>query len=218
MQELFHKLGEHIGYVIIAAITVIVIWIKDLIKKWVERKKRQKDHSISGKNIKIHSELDEILTEFRLLTDCARISIIQFHNGEYFYNGSPILKFSMTHESCARGVSSTIQKIQGYYLSPYYKLIELAEKEFSVISVENMEDLNLKGFFHANNTISFILLPIKCEKNVNMIGLLLIEWCSEPKSEKINKEEIQKLCGKFLSLIKNILNNKKVETSDETRI
>jgi len=218
MDQLLQKLGEHVAYIVIVVITFIVIWITEKIKKLLQKRKKKLNDAITSKNIKIYSELDEILTEFRVLSDCARISILQFHNGEYFYNGSPILKFSMTHESCARGVSSTIQKIQGYYLSPYYKLIELAQKEFTVISVENMEDLNLKGFFHANNTISFILLPIKCGKNVNMIGLLLIEWCSEPKSEKINKEEIQKLCGKFLSLIKNILNNKKVEISDETRI
>jgi len=210
MQELFHKLGEHIGYVIIATITVIIIWIKDLIKKFIERKKRQKDHSISHKNIKIHSELDEILTEFRLLTDSARISIIQFHNGEYFYNGSPILKFSMTHESRTRGMSSIIEKIQGYYLSPYYNIVEFAENDFEIHDIKDLKESNLKGFLHSNNTLCFAVLAIKCHKNINIIGLVLIEWASAIKQQSINKVEIQKTSEKYISLIKNILNNKKI--------
>jgi len=211
MQELVYKLGEHIGYAVIAIITVIIIWITDKIKKLLEKRKKRNKDAITVKNIKIYSELDEILTEFRVLTDSARTSIIQFHNGEYFYNGSPILKFSMTHESVTRGVTTIIEKIQGYYLSPYYDIIQLSEKPFQINNINDLVGSNLKGFFDAHNTISFVILPIKCHKNINIIGVLLVEWSSEAKSEKINKQEIEILCQKFLSLIKNILNNKNRE-------
>lgn len=211
MEDLIHKLGEHIGYAIIAIITIIIVWITDTIKKILGKRKKRKQESISIKNIKIYSELDEILTELRVLSDSARTSIIQFHNGEYFYNGSPILKFSMTHESVTRGVSSIIQKIQGYYLSPYYEIIQLSEKPFEINNINEFIGSNLKGFFDVHNTISFVILPIKCHKNINIIGILLVEWCSEAKSNKINKEEVKILCQKYLTLIKNILNNKNRE-------
>lgn len=211
MQELIYKLGEHIGYAVIAIITVIIIWITDKIKKILEKRKKRKQDAITIKNIKIYSELDEILTEFRVLSDSARTSIIQFHNGEYFYNGSPILKFSMTHESVTRGVSSIIEKIQGYSLSPYYDMVQLSEKPFRINNTNEFSGSNLKGFFDAHNTISFVILPIKCHKNINIIGILLVEWCSEAKSDKINKEEVEILCQKYLSLIKNILNNRNKE-------
>jgi hypothetical protein len=69
----------------------------------------QKYKTLFGKNdnfIFIHSEIHEMLTELRVLTDSARAQIIQFHNGEYFMDGVSMRKFSVTHESLEKGIDS----------------------------------------------------------------------------------------------------------------
>jgi hypothetical protein len=208
MEKLFQQLGEHLGYVLVAIITVLIVAIKDLIKKWLEKKQNKKD-AINTSKVKINCEVNELLAEFRVLSDSARISILQFHNGDYFYNGSPILKFSMTHESCARGVSRIIEKIQAYHLSAYYQLLELSELDFKIHSTKELKESNIKGYMDVNNTVSFSVFSIKCQKNFNIIGLILIEWCSESKSKMINTEETGKICDKYVGLVKNIINNQK---------
>lgn len=208
MEKLFQQLGEHLGYVLIAMFMVIIIAIKDLIKKWLEKKQDKKD-AITASKLKINCEVNELLAEFRVLSDAARISVLQFHNGDYFYNGSPVLKFSMTHESCTRGVSRITEKIQGCHLSAYYQLLELCELDFEIHSTKELKESNLKGYMDSNNTVSFSVFSIKCQKNLNIIGLVLVEWCSESKSKLINIEEVEKICYKYMGLIKNIINNQK---------
>lgn len=208
MELLLQKLGENIGYVIIPLLLVLLIWLKEVLDKLLAKKKKNKELKLIV-DIKDDAHLNEILTEFRLFTDCCRVSIIQFHNGEYFYNGSPILRFSITHESCSIGIKRNINQIKDYYLSGYYQIIELVEAPFTVYETLSLNESNFKGLMDSNNTLNFVLLPIKCNKNVNIIGIILLEWCSIFKSEKIISEEIEKSCEKYSRLIKNIINTKK---------
>jgi len=206
MEDLWHETLKNIGYIIIVIIFILITWLKGFIEKKLDKKKVKKE-LISVSNIKIHSVLHEILTEFRFSTDSARASIIQFHNGEYFYNGSPILKFSVSHESCVLGVSPTMDDIQDHYLSRYFQLIELAEQPLQIYYTDEIKESNFKGFLESKNTVAFCLIPIKCSKNINMMGILSLEWCSKPKAEKIDKEKVTILCQKYGRLIKNIINN-----------
>lgn len=210
MEALLQKLGENIGYVLIPIIMVFLVWLKDILDKFIIKRKKTKELRLIS-NFKQDAHINEILTEFRLLTNACRSSVIQFHNGDYFYNGSPILRFSMTHESCYMGIKRNINQIQNYYLSAYYQLIELVEKPFNIYETLLLNESNFKGLMEFNNTINFVLLPIKCPKNVNIIGLILLEWCVLHKSESIDRIEIKKICEKYVRLIKNIINNKNNE-------
>lgn len=58
------------------------------------------------KEIEISTEVVEALAGLRALTGAARAYVFQFHNGDYFSNGSSILRQTCTHESVSPGVSS----------------------------------------------------------------------------------------------------------------
>ena len=64
---------------------------------WKTTKKYKKDYQTAF--TQIHSEIHELLTELRIVTDSARTQVIQLHNGDYFMDGVSMRKFSVTHES-----------------------------------------------------------------------------------------------------------------------
>lgn len=206
MEDLWHETLKNIGYIIVVIVFVLITWLKSFIEKKFASKRLKKE-LLSVSDIKIHSILHEILTEFRFSTDAARVSIIQFHNGDYFYNGSPILKFSVSHESCVIGISPTMDSIQDLYLSRYFQLVELAEQPLQIYYTDEIKESNFRGFMESKNTIAFCLIPIKCQKNMNIMGIISIEWCSKTKSDQINKEKVFETCEKYTRLIKNKINN-----------
>ena len=83
------------------------IWIaigSALILGGIKFFKKMKKEFIKDNFIQIHTEIHELLTELRVLTDSARTQVIQFHNGEYFIDGISMRKFSLTHESVEKGI------------------------------------------------------------------------------------------------------------------
>ena len=110
----------------------------------------------------VHSEIHELLTELRILTDSARTQIIQFHNGEYFMDGISMRKFSITHESLIRGIGSCVGQMTGSLCSLFVPLLSLVLDNTPVITyttdlkdsyfkqaIENMKDAETR-FFESN--------------------------------------------------------------------
>jgi hypothetical protein len=71
----------------------------------------------------IHTEIHELLTELRVHTKAMRVSVLQFHNGEYFMDGISMRKFSITHESSHRGYISQSLKFKNVLCSLFIPLL-----------------------------------------------------------------------------------------------
>ena len=69
--------------------------------RYLKTKKKKEYNSFWS----IHSQVHETLTELRVMSDCARVHLVQFHNGEYFLDGISMKKLSLTHESLNKGTS-----------------------------------------------------------------------------------------------------------------
>jgi len=156
--------------------------------------KKTKTHTIFSKTqkdfTKLHSQVNEVLTELRIELDCARVYISQFHNGGDFFSGESILKFSITHESCSLGVAQTMDQQQGVLLTRFVeKLKILQEDEPRIIFTNTLTDSHFKGFMESRNTIAFIIIPLKKENMISPFGYVCCEWCSWNHAENINSDK-----------------------------
>jgi hypothetical protein len=139
--------------------------------------------------IQIHSEIHELLTELRVLTDSARTQIIQFHNGEYFIDGISMRKFSLTHESVEKGVESDGSRIQGYLCSMFLPLLQLlVEDDGKIRYLSDLKDSYVKQYFESRNVEAFSLLPIKINNNIT--GFVLIQWCNSKIVDSLDETYI----------------------------
>ena len=148
--------------------------------------------------IGIHSEIHELLTELRVLTDAAKSQVIQFHNGEYFMDGISMRKFSLTHESTERGVESDGQKIQGFLCSMFLPLLLLVNENDSKVRFTcDLKDSYVKQYLESRNIEAFSVLPIRFG-NLNT-GFVFVQWCSGNKAENIDQayasHQIKKITG-----------------------
>jgi hypothetical protein len=150
--------------------------------------------------ITIHSEIHELLTELRVMSDAARTQVIQFHNGDYFMDGISMRKFSLTHESVEKGIESDADRIQGLMCSVFLPLIlAVVEDDPKVRFVADLKESYIKQYLHSRNVEAFSVLPIKIQNNIT--GFVVIQWCSEIKAEKIDKEFCQKELRKMTNSI-----------------
>jgi hypothetical protein len=179
--EDFTKVFEHWSIWIAIATAVILGGIKG----WQKIKKAW----ISDNFIQLHSEIHELLTELRVLTDCARAQIIQFHNGEYFMDGISMRKFSLTHESVEKGVESDGLKIQGYLCSMFLPLLSLiTENNGKVRYLQDLKDSYAKQYFESRNVEAFSVLPIKLNNLIT--GFVLVQWCNSKIVDNLDETYI----------------------------
>lgn len=125
--------------------------------------------------IAIHTEIHELLTELRVQSKSMRVSILQFHNGEYFMDGISMRKFSITHESSHRGYISQSLKFKNVLCSLFIPLLnKVLEDKAIVHHVEAMSNSYAKHFFEDENISHYACLLLK-NKNTN-IGFILLQW------------------------------------------
>lgn len=159
-------------------------------KKFLKSKKKTDNFII------IHSEINELLTELRLITESMRVGIMQFHNGEYFMDGISMRKFSLTHESAHKGYNSQSLKFKNTLCSLFIPLLTkvVANKPL----IHNIIDLpsgsHTKNFFEDENISHIACLPV-INKNVT-VGFVLIQWHKDYAPD-ITREE--KLINHFLA-------------------
>lgn len=165
------------AYVAIAAAIIFGGW-----KAW----KKYYEELISGDNfINIHTEIHEMLTELRVVTDAARTQVIQFHNGEYFMDGVSMRKFSVTHESLAIGIDSDANRIKNLLCSMFVPLLNIVlEDSAKVYYTVDLKNSYLKQYLESRNVEAFSVLPITIQNAKT--GFVMIQWCSSLKAERID--------------------------------
>lgn len=141
--------------------------------------------------IQVHSEIHETLTELRIKTDSARAQVVQFHNGEYFMDGVSMRKFSITHESIARGMSADNLRIKGLLCSMFLPLLHcVIDNNAKIQYVSEMSHSFCKQFMEDNNVEGFCVLPVKIKNQIT--GFVFVQWCNNMKLDEAKPELIEK--------------------------
>jgi len=168
-----------IGVSIIALLSGIIYATRKFLKK--------RKHEIYMSFWSTHSQIHETLTELRVLNDCARVHLVQFHNGEYFLDGVSMKKLSLTHESLNKGTSGEGDKIQDILISRFILLMnKLIKEDSSLCLVEDMKESYFKQFMISGSILAFIALPIKYRGMIT--GYIMCQWCSWEKLDKLDEE------------------------------
>lgn len=209
MDTIITQLQEHINYVFLSIFLILLASLKDCLIKAFNKIKTNKElniEKITQKNNLIY----DLLSEIRIKADAARTYILEFHNGEYYSNGTPIIKFSMTYESCSLGVSTHAPSTQNFILSSYDGIKKIIEENNEIILTERLDECNFKGYLLEKNALALYCAPIRAHANKgNIIGVFCMEWCSPVKIKNINKEDIYNIKLKYLGIIQNLINKQK---------
>ena len=134
------------------------------------------DADIGNPDFAKHRVIHENITILRSEMSADRVQVGQFHNGGKFLDGSPMKKFSISHESCAAGVSFEFQNLQAVQATIFCDLIELMKKDLPVIYLTNSlpEDSSVKTYNRSKGIEAFSVLPIR--KRELYIGFVRVEW------------------------------------------
>jgi hypothetical protein len=196
-----------IGMGVVSFLTGAVIAFLTFIKKYSKEKQVGK---VCNKFTRIHSSINEILTELRIKTNCSRTSLVQFHNGGNFLDGSSILKFSITHESCDLGTSSTIDHQQATLLTRFTDKLEyLHENDASIINCKDLKSSHFRNYMQSRDVVAFIMIPIYCEKKINIIGYISCEWCDDNLLNTLSDEGLRYIVKYSRNIITELLYKQK---------
>tara|TARA_R110001592_G_scaffold244260_2_gene505652 strand:+ start:125 stop:718 length:594 start_codon:yes stop_codon:yes gene_type:complete len=156
------------------------------------KKSASNDSPFKQHTILTHSKVHEQLTELRVLTGAGRAQICMFHNGGTFESGSSMKKFSVTHESLALAIESTLQKKKEMMASAFTHLIEQVSLDTPTpLVVNQMEDSFWKSFLESQRVLMISNLPIFCQAKGNIVGYLSLEWCSLKHMDDADEERVE---------------------------
>jgi hypothetical protein len=201
--SLFFEIGMGIVSFLMGAFIALYTFIKKTHKEKISSK-------VCNKFTRIHSSINEILTELRIKTNSSRTSLVQFHNGGNFLDGTSILKFSITHESCDLGTSSTIDGQQAILLTRFTDKLEfLHENTAKIIKTKELEGSHFRNYMQSRDVVAFIMVPIYCEKKINIIGYISCEWCDENLLNNAVDEEYRYIVKYNRNIITELLYKQK---------
>jgi hypothetical protein len=159
--------------------------------------------------LKKNEQIQQKLTELRVILNADRAKLFQFHNGDYYIGGDSALKCTLTNVSVSDGVSYPQQALTYYssatvssasqYINP------AVEKEVGFFSlVENLKDDDWKRMKTLNGTKSILIN--KLGHGNNIIGFVIISWQQEVKEP--TKEQL-KMIQSVLDSLSLILKSEK---------
>lgn len=151
-----------------------------------KQKQEIEEASISPKHSSFqlkHSTIHETLTSLRVRTGADKARIGHFHNGGKFLDGTPMKKFSITHESCERGVSYDGSNLQNILVTMFWDLIEvMREDKPKIFLTDEMTDGYFRSYLKSNGVVAYSILPIM--KQDLYIGFIELEWLDVEKLPK----------------------------------
>lgn len=153
----------------------------------------------SQDNLK-HNSIHELLFALRFQMNADRAQIAQFHNGGKFLEGSPMKRFSVTHESCNPGISMEYLHLQGIVATIFWDMIEILKQDDPKIRLTRSlpKESALKTYNESKNIQAFALLPIK--KQELYIGFVRVEW-NDITVLPDNPEDANRIMDQYRSFI-----------------
>jgi len=160
-----------------AAVSAIsAIWVA------IKRIKKVEKEKIFKETIAIFDDRDknfhiyDRLMYLRIKSSADRVRLCQFHNGGKFLSGTPMKKFTSTHETTSKGVSNESEKIQNCMTTIFHDKIMMVKENNP--SIKNVSDLtmesNSKSLYKSSETEKFAILPV--HKDDLIIGFIEVEW------------------------------------------
>jgi hypothetical protein len=167
-----------LGTAIVGTVGGLILGVLYFTKKYQETKDKKEQNSlnVNSKDNYKHTTIHELLTSLRFQLNADRIQLAQFHNGGKFLEGSPIKRFSVTHESCRPGISMESVNLHNILVSLFWCLIGLLKENDPKIRLTRslQEDIPLKTYNESKNIEAFCVLPIKKEEM--FLGFIKAEW------------------------------------------
>jgi hypothetical protein len=181
-EELLGPVGQEIvGWTILGLALLLLFIIKKKVTKMLAHYSIQ---SSLAENNKIIARIST------LLADCKaqRCEIMMFHNGEYYMNGSSILKVSCAYESVTAGVSSVCEEWQNILVSQIPEAVgflehcTVAEPCSDMLHTETMGNCYYKSLLKAQGAVHDVRYPLyKGNTIVGFIRIQTTDACAEPE-------------------------------------
>ena len=134
------------------------------------------------------NQLREITSAIAILRDrikCCRTQVHYFHNGEYYFNGSPILKMSCVAESTNQGIEKLIHKAQSIRVETIQEAIGfLSDPEsggMNKITIAELDKCSFKDGMDYIGVKEVYIHPIV--KGEAIIGVLVMHYNEEGKGD-----------------------------------
>ena len=170
-------------------------------KRYFEtHKDEHSEIDISDPKDQKHSHIHELLTALRLQLEASRTQIGQFHNGGKFLEGSPMKRFSVSHESCGFGVSMEYPYLQSVLVTIFWDIVEILKEDNS--KVRFTDSLNpqssLRVYNKSKDIEAFAILPIR--KGEVFVGFVKVEW-SDRNEIPSDQEDCHKILEQYRAFI-----------------
>ncbi len=176
---------------VLVAIAAGIIFAIPILHKALKDKKKQQTY-LAPNFWQCHSRVHELLTELRVQLDCARVQVVQFHNGGNFFDGNPMAKMTMTHESLANGVSGESRNWRDLQMPLMIHLLERAKLDKEKLYIVSSEDDNYSHQqLQAGNVIGYSVLPLYHSNGFT--GMVLCSWCSWTKVDEVVESKLSKM-------------------------
>jgi len=165
---------------IVGSIGGLILSVIYFTKKYKELKNKQEQNSlnVNSKDGYKHTTIHELLTALRIQLNADRVQLAQFHNGGKFLEGSPMKRFSVSHESCRPGVSMESVNLHNILVSLFWCMVSMLKEDSPKIRLTRSlpEDSLIKTYNESKNIDAFSLLPVKKEEL--FLGFVRAEWGS----------------------------------------
>lgn len=170
----FFEYGILIGTAIISAFGASWLALREKTRR--ERLKDKQEAKFIFEDKERNFQIYDRLMYLRIKSSADRTRICQFHNGGKFLSGTPMKKFTSTHETTSKGVSNESEKLQNCVTTVFIDKI-MATKENSP-KIRFVSDLTIdsksKSFYKSTEVEKFAILPLF--KNDLITGFIEVEW------------------------------------------
>jgi hypothetical protein len=124
--------------------------------------------------------INDKLVAYRVLMNADRAKIGQFHNGGKFLDGSPMKRFSITHESCDSGVPFQGAHLQNIVVTILWDLIlSMKKNDGAIVFTKDLPEGNFRSYYKSHGIDAFAILPVR--KDELFTGFVMVEWCDIDK-------------------------------------
>ena len=159
----------------------------------------RKEAEISPKFQQQQNVVNDCLVALRIRANADRVKIGQFHNGGKFLDGSPMKRFSVTHESCDIGVPFEGTHLQNIVVTILWDLISYVKQSNTKLwYTRDLPEGHFRSYNKAHGIDAFMVLPI--HKHDLITGFVMVEWCDLDKIPD-NTIMIENLMSEYRSTI-----------------
>ena len=165
--------------------------------KWARHKIKT---VLVSEEAKFNIQIDAILTELRILTHCDRVTLLRFHNGGKYFDGTAMKKMSCTNVSVAHGIDDEAKSRQDMTVTLFGMSLSHALEDVGDITiVKDMPESFCRTYFEMKHVKAFSSVSVKLKDKP--IGILAVHYCADDELPNIaNKARVDELIQAKLKL------------------